>query len=48
VGPTKVSLQLNIDNLLDKDYFSGSSGSAARGAHFGALRTFLGSVRVEF
>ncbi|MGX2039185.1 TonB-dependent siderophore receptor [Methylocaldum sp. MU1018] len=46
VGPSRVSLQLNLDNLIDKTYFLGSNG----GSHiqFGAPRTFLGSVRVDF
>ncbi|MGQ0594231.1 MAG: TonB-dependent siderophore receptor [Gammaproteobacteria bacterium] len=46
-GPSKISLQLNIDNLLDKDYFSGSD-STPFVILYGAPRTFSGSVRVEF
>ncbi len=46
-GPSKISLQLNVDNLLDKDYFSGSDGSPSV-VLYGTPRTFLGSVRVEF
>jgi len=46
VGPTKVSAQLNIDNLIDKTYHSGSN--SAYQIQFGAPRTFLGSLRVEY
>jgi iron complex outermembrane recepter protein len=46
VGATKVTTQLNVDNLLDKTYYAGTnSGSFIT---FGAPRTFMGSVRVEF
>ncbi|MGZ0080207.1 TonB-dependent siderophore receptor [Methylomonas sp. YC3] len=46
VGATKVTTQLNVDNLLDKYYYAGSSGGAE--VYFGAPRTFLGSVRIEY
>ncbi|QSA96565.1 TonB-dependent receptor [Methylococcus sp. EFPC2] len=46
VGPSKVLLQLNVDNLIDKNYFLNTNS----GSHIlpGAPRTFLGSVRVDF
>jgi len=48
VGKTRVTAQLNINNLFDKEYFpSSSSGSLARIA-VGMPRVFLGSVRVEY
>ena len=46
VGPTKLTAQLNVDNLLDKTFFRATDG--VNGIFFGAPRTFLGSVRVEF
>ena len=45
-GPTKLTAQLNVDNLLDKRYFTGSNSGLL--GQFGAPRTFLGSIRVEF
>jgi iron complex outermembrane receptor protein len=47
-GRSKVHLQLNVDNLLDKSYFYSSTGTAWNGAHYGAPRTILGSIRLEF
>jgi len=47
VGPSKVSLQLNVDNLLDKEYFN-NGGTFTFTSSPGASRTFLGSVRVEW
>ncbi|WP_157385896.1 TonB-dependent siderophore receptor [Methylosarcina fibrata] len=46
VGHSKVSLQLNVNNLLDKDYFP-SAFSKYR-IEVGQPRTFLGSVKIEF
>lgn len=46
IGPSKVSFQFNIDNLLDKTYFENSGAGVT--AYYGAPRTFLGQVRVEF
>lgn len=46
VGSSKVSLQLNLDNLLDKSFFENTFGRF--NVSPGAPRTFLGSVRVEF
>jgi len=48
-GLSKVSVQFNIDNLLDKTYFSASGNNGSRsGILPGSPRTFMGSVRVEF
>ncbi|WP_415878279.1 TonB-dependent siderophore receptor [Methylomonas sp. TEB] len=48
-GPSKVTFQFNVDNLLDKLYYSASGNNGSRtGILPGAPRTFLGSVRVEF
>ncbi|MGQ0592972.1 MAG: hypothetical protein ACT4QB_10060, partial [Gammaproteobacteria bacterium] len=46
LGPTKLTAQLNLDNLFDKTYFVGSNSGGA--IQFGAPRTFLGSIRIEF
>lgn len=46
IGPSKVSFQFNVDNLLDKTYFESSGANLT--AFYGAPRTFLGQVRVEF
>jgi iron complex outermembrane receptor protein len=46
IGNTNVTAQLNADNLLDKTYFGGlySYGTAV----YGAPRTFMGSVKIEY
>lgn len=48
VGKSKVTVQLNVDNLLDKKYFPSSIGFGRSRIDVGAPRTFLGSVRLEF
>ncbi len=50
VGPSNVTLQLNVENLLDKEYIASSNGFASfiHQTTPGAPRTFLGSVKVEF
>ncbi|MGR9014164.1 MAG: TonB-dependent siderophore receptor [Gammaproteobacteria bacterium] len=53
VAETKVTLQLNVNNLLDKDYIhdgfilSSAPTNQVR-ATWGAPRTLMGSVKVEF
>ncbi|MEI8571472.1 TonB-dependent receptor [Methylomonas sp. LW13] len=48
-GPSKISLQFNVDNLLDKRYYSASTWETRSfGSQPGMPRTFLGSVKVEF
>lgn len=46
VAGSKVTFQLNANNLLDKTYYSGTNTGQMIGV--AAPRTFLGSVRVEF
>jgi iron complex outermembrane recepter protein len=46
VGKSKVTLQLNANNLLDKTYYSGTNTGSMIG--IGQPRTFMGSVKVEF
>lgn len=46
LGGSRASLQLNVDNLLDKTYYSGSNGGQV--IHYGTPRTFMGSLRIEY
>lgn len=46
-GPSKVTVQLNVENITDETYFAGSQGVRTQ-SFFGAPRTFLGLVRIEF
>jgi iron complex outermembrane receptor protein len=46
VGKSRVTFQLNANNLLDKTYYTGTNTDTRVG--IGAPRTFLGSVRLEF
>lgn len=46
VGKSRVTLQLNANNLLDKTYYTGTNTGNMIGV--GAPRIFLGSVKVEF
>lgn len=50
IGPSNISLQFNIENLLDKEYIASSNGFASfiHQTMPGTPRTFLGSVKVEF
>jgi len=50
VGLSNVTLQFNIENLLDKEYIASSNGFASfiHQTMPGTPRTFLGSVKVEF
>ena len=50
-GDAKVSVQLNVDNLLDKHYFTSLSalpGEQASFVDFGQPRTFMGQVSVQY
>jgi iron complex outermembrane receptor protein len=46
LGPTWLTAQFNIENLLDKAYFKNVVSSSE--IHPGAPRTFIGSLRIEF
>jgi iron complex outermembrane recepter protein len=46
VGGSKLTTQLNVNNLLDKNYYPASFGRDA--IEVGAPRTFMGSIRVEY
>jgi iron complex outermembrane receptor protein len=45
---TNLIAQLNIQNLLDQEYFYSGGGGRASAAFAGAPLTFLGSVKLEF
>jgi iron complex outermembrane recepter protein len=47
LGPSRLIAQLNVENLLDEEYFL--SAESFRSFVFpGAPRTFLGSIRLQF
>ncbi|MBD9355829.1 TonB-dependent siderophore receptor [Methylomonas albis] len=55
VGNAKITAQLNVDNLLDKQYVSGlftnyfvPGGFNAGYADFGQPRTFVGSINIQY
>jgi iron complex outermembrane receptor protein len=55
VGKTKITAQFNVNNLLDKHYYSGLTtngvgltGYTAAYADFGQPRTFMGSISVQY
>jgi iron complex outermembrane receptor protein len=49
IGPTRVSAQINVNNIADTRYYSGVSFFGARtGIIAGAPRAVIGSIRVEF
>lgn len=45
-GKSRVTAQINVDNLLDKTYFESSNNSIA--SFYGSPRSVLGSIRVEW
>ena len=47
IGKTKMTLQLNVNNLLDKDYYANSSGGRPSIIP-GSPRSVLGSLKLEF
>lgn len=46
LGPSRVTAQINVDNVLDKRYFASSSNDAD--ILPGEPLTVLGSIRMEF
>ncbi|MGD9850588.1 MAG: TonB-dependent siderophore receptor [Nitrospirales bacterium] len=48
ISGTNLVAQLNIQNLLDQDYFYSGGQSRAFGAFPGSPLTFLGSIKLEF
>jgi iron complex outermembrane receptor protein len=50
VGKSKLSLQLNVNNLLDKNYFTNGQITAGNYGNviFGTPRTFMGSIGIQY
>lgn len=48
LGPSGLTAQINVNNLLDKEYFAYSKGSRGDGAIPGDELTVLGSIRLEY
>ncbi len=48
VGKTRVTAQLNVNNLFDKHYFPSSIGFGRERIVVGMPRVFMGSIRVEY
>ncbi len=48
VGKSRVTAQLNVKNLFDKEYFPNSIRFGRGRTTVGTPRSFLGSVRIEF
>ncbi|WP_229427860.1 TonB-dependent siderophore receptor [Methylomonas albis] len=46
VGSSKITTQLNVDNILDKTYYAGTQSTNQ--IQFGAPLTFMGSIRADF
>lgn len=47
-GKTRVTAQLNVNNLFDEEYFPSSGGFNRVRIAVGTPRVFLGSIRVEY
>ncbi|MFA5985001.1 MAG: TonB-dependent receptor [Methylococcaceae bacterium] len=56
IGKAKVTAQLNVNNVLDKRYYTNINGNlndptlgiSGAAASFGAPRTFLGSINIQY
>ncbi|HNR11523.1 MAG TPA: TonB-dependent receptor, partial [Nitrosomonas europaea] len=48
VGKTRVTAQLNVNNLFNEEYFPSSGGFGRTRIAVGTPRVFLGSLRVEY
>jgi len=48
IGATRMTAQLNVNNLLDKKYFPSSFNGGRNRIDVGAPRVFLGMLRAEF
>ena len=48
-GKSRITAQLNIDNLLDKNYFTNASSAGNFGfVTFSTPRTFMGSINIQY
>jgi iron complex outermembrane receptor protein len=48
LGRTRLTAQLNVDNLLGQEYFPSSAGFGRARIDVGTPRFFMGSIRMEF
>ncbi|ULA64135.1 MAG: Ferrichrome-iron receptor [Nitrospira sp.] len=48
VGPTRLTAQLNVDNVLGQEYFPSSTGFGRSRIDIGTPRFFMGSLKMEF
>ena len=50
VGKSRITAQLNIDNLLDKTYFTNANAFrfGFRTVVFSTPRTFMGSINIQY
>lgn len=48
VGPTRLTAQLNVDNLLGQEYFPSSAAFGRSRIDIGTPRFFMGSLKMEF
>jgi iron complex outermembrane receptor protein len=48
VGATRLTAQVNVDNLLGQEYFPSSAGFGRGRIDIGTPRFFLGSLKMEF
>jgi iron complex outermembrane receptor protein len=46
IGKSRVTAQLNIDNLLDKTYTASIYSYGP--TYYGAPRTFMGAIKIEY
>ncbi len=46
VGASRLTTQLNVDNLLDKTYTASTQSNGL--SSYGAPRTFMGSIKIEY
>ena len=51
VGKSKITAQLNVNNLLDKSYFTNATPYATSGFGYGTFSTprmFMGSINIQY
>ena len=51
VGKSKITAQLNVNNLLDKSYFTNAAPQLGAGFGYGTFSTprmFMGSINIQY
>jgi len=48
VGPSQLTAQLNVDNLLSKEYVAAGADFFRNRMAAGIPRTFIGTIRMDF